>query len=221
MIVFSGRTSLQAGGAARGKLRWRDTIHEDRGAKPRPAVCAAGTRTGRDPPVRSANNSASLMVTVPFLRFRRSAASLSAKAASITGRISIEARASRCSAAMPKKQLFGSRNALGETIHIRDFPYTVVGVMAFKEQDSSYDGRDVTKIFVPFSAMIRDFPNKPPRAAHASIRCWHTPNSLEEHEECKLQIARALGRIHGFDPRDKEAVPVWDTVENMQSVFAP
>ncbi len=51
-----------------------------------------------------------------------------------------------------KKQLFASRPALGETIRIGDFPYTVVGTMSHKEQDSSYDGRDISKVFVPFSA---------------------------------------------------------------------
>ena len=61
-----------------------------------------------------------------------------------------------------KKQLFGSRPAMGETIRVGDFPYTVVGAMAHKEQDSSYDGRDISKVFVPFSAILQDFPNKPP-----------------------------------------------------------
>ena len=68
---------------------------------------------------------------------------------------------------------------MGETIHIRDFPYTVVGVMEFKEQDSSYDGRDVTKIFVPFSAMIRDFPNKPPAEPHTIDQMLAQPKSVD------------------------------------------
>ena len=42
------------------------------------------------------------------------------------------------------------------------------------------------------------------------------PESVDQHEECRFQIARALGRIHNFDPRDKEAMPVWDTVERSQ-----
>ena len=61
-----------------------------------------------------------------------------------------------------KKQLFAGRPAVGETIRVGDFPYTVVGVMRHKEQDSSYDGRDISKVFVPFSGVLRDFPNKPP-----------------------------------------------------------
>ena len=41
---------------------------------------------------------------------------------------------------------FGGRPALCETIRIGDFPYTVIGLMEFKEQHSSYDGRDVKKV---------------------------------------------------------------------------
>ena len=59
-----------------------------------------------------------------------------------------------------KKQLFGGRPALGETIRVGDFPYTVIGVMRHKEQDSSYDGQDIAKVFVPFSTVRRDFPSQ-------------------------------------------------------------
>jgi putative ABC transport system permease protein len=115
-----------------------------------------------------------------------------------------------------RKQLFGARDAVGQSVRIGDFPYTVIGVMAFKEQDSAYDGRDVNKLFVPIGAMLRDFPNKPPMPATSLDQILATPKSVAEHEECKHQIRRALGRVYGFDARDKEAVPVWDTVENVQ-----
>ena len=45
------------------------------------------------------------------------------------------------------------------------FPYVVIGVMSKKKQDSSYDGWDVNKVFIPFGAMRRDFPDKPPETA--------------------------------------------------------
>jgi len=61
-----------------------------------------------------------------------------------------------------KKQLFAEREALGQTIWMNGIPYTVIGIMKSKEQNSSYDGFDTRKIFIPFSAMRRDFPNKPP-----------------------------------------------------------
>ena len=47
---------------------------------------------------------------------------------------------------------------LGETVHINGFPYTVVGKIRKKEQDSNYRGPDNDKVFVPFAAIARDFP---------------------------------------------------------------
>ena len=70
------------------------------------------------------------------------------------------------------KQLFPGRNPVGETIYLNDFPYTVIGVMAKKKQDSSYDGWDVNKVFLPFAAMRRDFPDKPPGTDSTSISSW-------------------------------------------------
>ena len=39
-------------------------------------------------------------------------------------------------------------------------PYTVVGKIRKKEQDSNYNGPDNSKIFVPFAAMQQDMPRK-------------------------------------------------------------
>ena len=68
-------------------------------------------------------------------------------------------------------QLFGSRDGLGETVHINGFPYTVVGKIRKKEQDSNYSGPDNDKVFVPFAAMARDFPRTgaPPGAVSQII----------------------------------------------------
>jgi putative ABC transport system permease protein len=96
-------------------------------------------------------------------------------------------------------------------------PYRVIGVMGTKKQDSSYDGWDVNKVFVPFSAMRRDFPNKPPRSASNFDQLLVTPKSVEHHEACKTQIRKALGRLHKFDPNDKEACPIWDTVQDAKA----
>ena len=112
-----------------------------------------------------------------------------------------------------KKQLFATRGAVGETIWINNLPYTVIGVMESKDQNSCYDGWDVDKVFIPFGAMRRDFPNKPPQLPTSLDHLLVAPKSLAEHETCKRQVQRALGRIHNFDPRDKEAAPIWDTVE--------
>ena len=65
--------------------------------------------------------------------------------------------------------------------------------------------------------MLRDFPNKPPALPHSIDRLLVTPKSLEDHEDCKWEVRRALGRLHNFDPHDKEAASIWDTVEDTKA----
>jgi len=65
--------------------------------------------------------------------------------------------------------------------------------------------------------MHNDFPNKPPAKPHGLDRLLVTPKSVAQHEACKGQVLASLGRLHGFDPRDKEAANVWDTIEEAQA----
>ena len=91
------------------------------------------------------------------------------------------------------KQLFPGRNPVGDTIYLNDFPYTVIGVMAKKKQDSSYDGWDVNKVFLPFSAMRRDFPDKPPGTDSTFDQLLVTPKSVAQHEDCKHEVRAVAG----------------------------
>jgi hypothetical protein len=100
-----------------------------------------------------------------------------------------------------KQQLFGSRPALGQTIRVGQFPYTVIGVMRRKEQNSSYDGMDVGKVFIPFSAMLRDFPNKPPATPHSIDRLIVTPKSYAQYQACLWQVRRAARARAWFRPQ--------------------
>jgi len=77
--------------------------------------------------------------------------------------------------------------------------------------------RRCSQVFVPFNSMRRDFPNKPPAVEHTVDRLLVAPSSLETHLDCVRQIRRSLGRLHNFDPRDKEAAGIWDTVKNRRS----
>jgi putative ABC transport system permease protein len=65
--------------------------------------------------------------------------------------------------------------------------------------------------------MLHDFPSKPPALPTALDHLLVVPKSLPDHEACKHQVKRTLGRLHNFDPLDKEASPVWDTVENAKA----
>jgi len=219
MIIFQGRTSMQAGGLRAGRdTRWTAIDHiqvQQEATACRDVVPELGDGLA----VRSSYNNGSPSVNgslPPFAEMR----SLQVG----EGRFynwDDEAQARRVAflGTNIKKQLFASRPAVGETIHINEIPYTVIGVLESKDQNSSYDGWDVDKVFIPFSAMMRDFPNKPPAKADDIDRLIVTPKSLMQHEDCKSQVQRTLGRIHNFDPRDKEAAPIWDTVENAKSFY--
>ncbi len=217
MIVFAGRTSLQAGGLRAGRrVQWTAGDHLEI-APQAPACGYVMPELGQTAPVRSAFNSATITITgsLPDFAYIRSIPVAEGRYPNWDDERQVRRVAFLGSDA--KKQLFGNRPALGETIRVGDFPYAVVGVMRHKEQDSSYDGRDIGKVFLPFGAILRDFPNKPPLLPDSVDRLLVAPRSVAEHEACKGQLRRALGRIHGFDPRDEEAAHIWDTVEEAKA----
>ena len=218
LIVNAGRTSLQAGGTRAGRaLRW-DAQDAARLQAQTPSCRHVLPELGQDNiPVRSAFNSGALLVTGSWPPFADIRSIPVAEGRYPNWDDEAEGRRVAFLGSDAKRQLFASRPALGETIRIADFSYTVVGVMVHKEQDSSYDGRDISKVFVPFSAILRDLPNKPPATPTSIDRLLVTPRSLEQHDACKWELRRALGRLYKFDPQDDEAAQIWDTVEETKA----
>lgn len=110
------------------------------------------------------------------------------------------------------KNLFSERVALGERIRIRGVEFTVIGEMEMKNQSSSYSGRDNKKAFIPFSTaralfsrpFINDF--------------VFQPISADRHEEAIVEVRTILGRRHGFEADDKDALAIWDTVESFRNI---
>ena len=218
MIVFAGRTSLQVGGRRAGRnLRWDDTDYEhvQREATACRDVVPELGRNGLT--VRSLYNNASPNVVGSLPPFADMRSVKVGEGRFYNWEDQGEGRRVAFLGSNIKKQLFAGRPALGATIHINNLPFTIIGVMESKDQNSSYDGWDVDKVFIPFSAMLRDFPAQPPSTPHEIDRLLVRPKSVEEHETCKYQVRRALGRIHNFDPLDKEAAGIWDTVEDAKA----
>lgn len=115
------------------------------------------------------------------------------------------------------KQLFPGQQAIGATVSMAGYPYVVIGVLEEKKQNSNYSGPDNDKIYVPYSSMARDFP--PPPAKGEIINKGTLSDIVlevadpEEHDEAVMQVRSALGRMHHFDPTDKDALFIWDTME--------
>src|SRR4029078_2529980 len=106
-------------------------------------------------------------------------------------------------------------------------PYTVVGKIRKKAQDSNYSGPDNNKIFVPFAAMARDLPRRDAEPGTLSDiivapKDWvvdQLPRALDERtgriEDIDWPLERNIRAIiakrPGFDPGDRQAIAVWDT----------
>ncbi len=108
-----------------------------------------------------------------------------------------------------KEDLFGSEEAVGKVIEIKGVPFTVIGVMTKKGQDSSYSGRDENKIFLPYSVSAMMFGH-----TLADVVVWKA-KSLDIHNRAKEKIYQVLGNKYKFDPADKQALGMWDTTEQM------
>src|SRR3984893_3835500 len=218
MIVFHGRTSLQVGGTRAGRL-----IHWD--DQDVPVVQAEGMDCEYAIPeleqetvlTHSNFNNASFTVTGSYPQFS-SIRSLNVGLGRFYDWSDMrEARRVAFLGSDAAKQLFPGRNPVGENIYLNDFPFVVIGVMEKKKQDSSYDGWDVNKVFIPFSAMRRDFPDKPPGTARTFDMMLVTPKSVQHHEACKHELRAVLANMHHYDPLDKEACPIWDTVQDAKA----
>ncbi len=218
LIVFHGRTSLQAGGTRAGRVvHWED---KDVAAVTSTATdCQYALPELEQDTVRAHSNynNAALLVTGSYPEFAYIRSLDVGMGRFYDWNDQHEGRRVAFLGSDAAKQLFPGRNPVGENLYLNDFPYVVIGVMAKKKQDSSYDGWDVNKIFVPFAAMRRDFPDKPPGTSTTFDQLLVTPKSLEQHEACKHEVRAALGRMHNFDPNDKEACPIWDTVQNAKA----
>ena len=218
MIVFAGRTSLEAGGMRAGRpVTWLDTDYSIV-QQTAPSCQDVLPELERDnAPVRSLSNSGSILVTGSLPSFARIRGIGVAEGRFYNWEDQTQARRVAFLGSEAKKQLFSTRSALGAPLWIAGLPYSVIGVMRSKDQNNSYDGFDVNKIYIPFSSMQRDLPAKSPDPPHAVDHLLVTPKSIDEDEACKWEVRRALARLHHFDPHDKEAAGIWDTVKGAKA----
>jgi putative ABC transport system permease protein len=120
------------------------------------------------------------------------------------------------------RQLFPGQPAIGATVLVKSVPYSVIGVLQEKKQNSNYSGPDNDYLFAPYSAVSRDFP--PPEKPGAGITRGYLDDIVfevgdpEEHEEAVLQVRRTIGRVRHFDPTDKDALFIWDTMDGAKQL---
>jgi putative ABC transport system permease protein len=112
-----------------------------------------------------------------------------------------------------KRLLFGETNAIGRLVYVGTVPFTVVGVMQKKTQNSSYNRRDQDRIFIPSSTFASVF------GADRLNNIIFTSKDPSRSEETVSEVRTVLGRKYRFDPEDKDAVWIWNTAEFDKFVF--
>ncbi|HJT87054.1 MAG TPA: ABC transporter permease [Bryobacteraceae bacterium] len=119
-----------------------------------------------------------------------------------------------------RKQLFGERPvAPGDGMAINGLPFRIVGLMPPKNQDSSYNGLDSDKIYIPYSTMVRDLPLKDANFYPGLVSdLIYVPASLKEWKAARAEVMHVLARNHHFEADDPGAVFIWDTVEDAELV---
>ncbi len=113
------------------------------------------------------------------------------------------------------RQLFPGKPAVGQTLMVAGYPYTVIGVLEKKKQNGSYgSGPDNTQLFVPYASMARDFPPQRPGIYPGWVNTIVVqPISADQHEAAVRQVRQILAERHHFEPEDLDALWVWDTLQ--------
>ena len=226
-IVWGGRTTMQAGGERAGRqvlLTLEDARAIEREA---PLVAVVSAEINRGLRIKSRYNAASLSVHGIEPQYQAIRTIDIESGRSFVFADDEQVRRVAIIGADAWAQLFGTREGLGETVQMNGVPYTVVGKIRKKNQDSNYSGPDNDKVFVPFQAMARDFPRPdvPPDVVSQIIvapkpsvvaelpRVLDARTGRIEDIDWPLErdVRAVLARRKGFDPMDRDALAVWDT----------
>lgn len=112
-----------------------------------------------------------------------------------------------------KRLLFGEGDAVGKIVSVGQTPFTVIGVMQKKIQNSSYNSRDQDRIFIPATTYASVFGE-----VYLSNIIFQVKDPSAA-ERTSTEVREALGKKYKFDPSDQDAVWVWDTNEFDKFIF--
>lgn len=113
-----------------------------------------------------------------------------------------------------KNFLFGeSVDAVGLKVLVGETPFTVIGVLRPKTQDSSYNQRDQDRCFIPSTTFKSMFGY---RYIENIVYKHRNPLMGKVNEK---KVYEALAKKFTFDPDDKETLGIWDTYESEQFMY--
>jgi putative ABC transport system permease protein len=222
VIMWGGRTSAQAGGRAAGREIQLNVDDADLIRDECYMIKNVSPELRRTIPEVSQFNSANRGVVGMWPSYQEFRSLKISEGRLITDDDEREGRRVLVLGSKANRQLFPGQPALGATVLVKSVPYSVVGVLEEKKQNSNYSGPDNDYLFAPYSAVSRDFP--PPEKPGAGITRGYLDDIVfevvnpEEHEEAVLQVRRTIARVRHFDPLDKDALFIWDTMDGAKQL---
>jgi putative ABC transport system permease protein len=112
-----------------------------------------------------------------------------------------------------KTDLFGDADAVGKTILIDGVPFLVVGVMKHKFEMSSYSGQDLDKISIPLTTFKAIY------GYRYLGNIVYQAYDFNRTAEIETQLTEVLGAKYHFDPKDDQALSVWDFVRDTKELY--
>jgi putative ABC transport system permease protein len=209
VILFGGRTTVSFGGFPEGRYI---SLREDDGAllqREIPEIVALSPEySNRRTPVRRGHQSANPNITgvYPVYGDMRNIIADSG-GRFLNQRDEDERRRVAVLGDELAGLLFGDETPVGGQVRIGEVPFTVIGVMKPKSQNSSYNGRDKDRVFIPASTHTAIFGNR-----SVGNFVYRTASSGAT-KDVERRVYQLLGRRYGFDPGDEDALAVWDTTE--------
>jgi putative ABC transport system permease protein len=105
-------------------------------------------------------------------------------------------------------KLFNGYPPVGEVVQVEGQPFTVIGVLRNKIQDSSNNGPDNENVFVPFDTLRTLRQQRDPQSI------VFQPSSPELHLRALQAVRTVLAQRDHFDARDEKALGAWDTIDD-------
>jgi putative ABC transport system permease protein len=105
-------------------------------------------------------------------------------------------------------QVFGNESPVGQTIQLQGSPFIVIGVLKKKAQNSNYAGQDSGRLFIPASTL------KMMTGQKFISNFVFTASDVTKTEALVKDIRQIMTVQHRFDPKDNEAIILWDTTES-------
>jgi putative ABC transport system permease protein len=234
VIIRNGRTSLQAGGTRAGRvvrLTLEDVRRLQRESKLLQYISPELIRGGLKAKSPYNASSAQISGVWPIYQYMRTIEV--DRGRPLSEQDCQEERRVVVLGFEASKQLFADRDPVGAIVTINGLPYSVIGRVRKKQQDSNYTGQDDQRFFMPYETMKKDFPlpgalNTPEHlstiiaAPHPFVtedirRIMEREKNIigffgfSSRGPVEQEVRRILSGPHDFNTQDPEAISFWNT----------